>query len=215
MIINPYRFAAAGTPGWWEINGATCIMALAPQLASDATDARNNLTGGSDATCSTCPTWTSGQGWVFTGTLYEGVILAGNYPSGGTVVVWATIDTAGYASAGNLWATSANQFQIPIGSSTYGWLRINGSSLAYTSYDPKGAAHVFSLSARSQYIDATLYATVGGSGYETTALGIGARPDNTYQIDGTVHAVAIYSEALTTGELATLRSQAAAAGISP
>lgn len=209
--------SVAAAAGWWEVSGKTCVAAYQPKGAASYAASLSNLAnpGTYDAAEGVAPTWATGTGWTFNGStqwLTSGITPGA--PQGWSLILaytgradggWASLTGidggAGYGLILAEWSSGIPYFY-------------NGGS-AYGSNGDLPAAGVIAVANDGGFIDGTQELTIASAtvNYSTNTVvigGIGAGGSANSFKAFTCVAWAIYSDALTDGEVATLTTAMAA-----
>lgn len=201
--------------GWWVVAGKTTVAAYQAKGAASLAASYINLAnpGTYDAAPGSAPTWAAGTGWTFDrATQY---LLTGIIPTNDQT--WSILlrcsDIPDY-NQGAVLANSGSNRQFGIffsgQSTTYflngGFLQKDHSAMT---------AGVWAIAGNTAYINGTAQSgTIGSpSGSITSGIAIGANWDGSTAIQffgGNIQAVAIYSDTLTAGEIATVSAAMAA-----
>lgn len=214
MSIRESGVAVAAAGNWWEVSGKTCVAAYQPKGAASLATSYVNLAnpGTYDAAPGTAPTFDTATGWTFNGSTQY--LTSGINPSGGWTmfVAFNSASASGYI-AGRRVASGINEFTIlPIGAVGERLVK-RGSSYARVA---GGAitSGVYGLSGDTGYLNGVADPGIlSGSLTLTIPIYIGAPNNNGvpgFGLVSTVTAFVVYSDALTSGEVATLSTAMAA-----
>lgn len=202
--------------GWWVVAGKTTVAAYQPKGAASLAASYVNLAnpGTYDAAPGSAPTWAAGTGWTFNGSsqwLTTGVVFTNNQ-SWSLLFRYSGASATGRAIMLSRTGTGTTDFGAYIDDYTRTYV-YNGSYLLVTHASQTGG--VWGIAGNKAYLNGSVVTgTIGaGSGTATVALPIGAMDDDgsrSLWYSGNIQAVAIYSDTLTAGEIATVSAAMAA-----
>jgi len=207
MDVRVRAPASAAVAGWWEVAGKTCVAAYQPKGAASLAASYVNLAqpGVNDAAPGNAPTFATATGWTFVAAnsqyLTTGIVQPGStswstfvrFSGSDGVLVGARNDY--YLQSFHLRITSSgNRSDVRLGNTA--------TSFAYMS------SGVWGYAGTAEYLNGLSRGTVVQGPVPTgIAMTIGAENGVTgmfLYFNGTVAAVAVYSDALTAGEAGTL-----------
>ena len=215
MQIRAPKTAAAAAAGWWVVPGKTCVAAYQPKGAASYAASLLDLSGsGNDAAEGVAPTWTAGTGWTFNGTtqyLTTGVIPVATY-SMAIQFVNKTSPAGTYTAMGEAGANA--QMMVMPYRSALGPRWYYGNSLKDLGLNVNVTDGNLAMAASAGYLDGAPKVSAIGA-WTGVALELCVACENAaggpwHYCALTVVAVAIYSDTLTDGEMATLCAAMAA-----
>ena len=192
---------------WWTVSGKTCVAAYDAIGAASLADSYTDESGaGNNAAPGVAPTWTSGVGWTFngstqyltTGITPTGVMTALARFSGAPACVNCPTLCSGNNGAGNAFQLTPGGTANPI----WAW------GTAFASVAGGYTSGVMAMAATACYYNGSFTVpNVGVFSGVGQALNVGARnnggtPDRFF--GGSIQAIAIYSDTLSAGEIATV-----------
>lgn len=215
--ISRRAVAVPAGGNWWEVAGKTTKVAYQPKGAASQAASYSNLAnpGTNDAAPGTAPTWASGTGWTFNGSTQY--LTTGLTPTdtGWTYLVRFS-GVSGSGARGLI-----GSYNSGAGASL---TQVNDSAMdAYNGLDyPSGLVNntptmtvgVYTMAGKALYRDGTAETNSVPAGSGTLlamfvgAINITGGAGNFF--NGNILAVAVYSDTLTAGEVATVSSAMAA-----
>jgi len=219
--ISGVDFARKATgANWWEVSGKTCVGAWQAKGAASQAASYTNLAnpGTYNLTEGVAPTWDSTNGWIFNGTTQY---LATGYAIGTSAIhtliarfSGGDITTAGVSRvvSGSRLAGENRFYVAHYDSSQTGPIWGGGG---YLVTGAGGYANgVMCIAARDGYYNGSYIGTTnnpyaGGDNNLDIWIG-GVHTVGTGPYKGNIQAVAIYSDTLTAGQVATLSAAMAA-----
>lgn len=213
------RAAAAVAPAWWVVAGKTCVAAYQPKGAASLAASYTNLAqpGTYDAAPGTAPTWASATGWTFNGTQY---LTTGVVPTGVETVLCRFSDAQNFATEICMFGSQAGSSAIFTIEPSYNnkvRYRFGGGGGGVGEHPdvaPGLTAGVLGMSGRKAFRngadEGVSLMAWSGTGISTYigALHFGAGA--VLHWPGNIQALAIYSDTLTAGEVATVSAAMAA-----
>lgn len=201
--------ASSAASTWWDNNGAIsgCVAAYAPKGATSLAASYTNLTGNAtyNAAPGVAPTWDATGGWTFNGSTQH--LTTGVVPvSGATMIVrFSNAATGTFAAiAGSRTSTGDRRFYVAQQSGPavlYGHGGIYTQSATVTS-------GVSCVAGQNAYYNGSSLGTIATTPSAAfLAIVIGANNLDgvvTNFFSGKIQALAIYSVALTAGQVATI-----------
>lgn len=214
MGVRSFAPASAAPSGWWVVAGKTCVAAYQPKGADDIADSYVNLANPGTYNCTApvaAPTFNAATGWTFNGStqfLVTGVIPEGDQ-------TWSAAVAFSDATSNN-----AHLIGVHYGS-TYFLLRPKSDDNAMWGNVSLGTdagamgSGVMAIAGRVGYRDGTAEVTVNATSasWQIYTLYIGvanALGELVGYQDGTIKAIAIYSDTLNGTEVAALSTRMAA-----
>lgn len=211
--------AAAAAAGWWVVAGKTCVAAYQPKGAASLAASYVNLAnpGTYDAAPGTAPTFNAATGWTFDGAssqyLITGIVPVNNQ-TWSMIVRFSDADTAPQSLAGVRETTPAGiRFHVD-------HRRDSNTNVYFGSGGVRAVAAAFGagtlgFAGNQGYKNGLAIGTTipSAAGTFTRAIWIGGtNTDGTLTpvLTGKIQAVAIYSDTLSAGEVATVSSAMAA-----
>lgn len=208
---------AAAAADWWEVAGKTCVAAYRAKGAASLAASYTNLAdpGTYDAAPGTAPSWASGTGWTFNGS--SQYLTTGITTIDDTWTFLARVSSVAGSGARGI----IGSYNSGVGASL---IQIGDSVVdAYNGLDypsglvqnaPTMTAGVYAMAGKTLYRNGVAEANPvpAGAGTFLTAfigaININGSAGNFF--NGNIQAVAIYSDTLTPGEIATLSAAMAA-----
>jgi hypothetical protein len=198
-------------PGWWEVEGQTCVAAYQPKGADDLAASYVNLAnpGTNDAAPGVAPTFDAGTGWTFNGSdqyLNTGIDL----PSDQTYSAIVRFSGAGTGTMCGTHGSGGGYFFLEpqrSGGSVVGY-----GNQGYIEVSPALAAGVLAVAGSAAYRDGAVEggAISGAGALDMGVLLLGSRSgDGSPGLywSGNIQAVAIYSTTLTAEEVSALTTR--------
>ncbi len=189
---------------WWTVAGKTCVAAYDAIGAASLADSYTDESGsGNDAAPGVAPSWAAGTGWTFNGSTQY--LTTGVTPGDAYTVIARYSGFAG--------ASDHAVFGVRVGSKHFEYFaKTSGVSNFVRNGAYRGAASALAgatvaLASHACYVDGAAITPVGGSADPAqSALYIGASNNTAaaYFAACDIQAVAIYSDTLTAGEVASL-----------
>lgn len=205
-VSTSRRAVASGAADWWEVAGKTCVAAYQPKGAASLAASYVNLanSGTYDAAPGTAPTFDTATGWTFTAASSQYLITGVTSPAAtwSMFARFANAQSGNYRSGGYLFEVYPNWFST--------FLFVNGALL------PIGvgtAAATTGFAGKTAYAGGSNIGTIGAGDPLTGSIYIGARNNGTAPaefISADILALVIYSDTLTSGEVATVSAAMAA-----
>lgn len=202
------------TANWWVVSGKTCVAAYQPKGAASYDASKVNLAnpGTYNATEGVAPSWAAGTGWTFNGSSqYLTTVVGGNSYS---ALVRFSDGTEQSSAIFGETKTTTNDTRLniyPYYSGGHIYFRCGGN------YDQNGyyTFGVLAVTPAAAYANGTSLGSLSGAWTGTTsytiALGghcINASIDEKWT--GKIQAFAIYSDTLSSAEVATVSAAMAA-----
>lgn len=211
--IHTPRTAAATS--WWVVPGATCVCAYAPKGAASYAASLSNLAnpGTYDAAEGVAPSWATGTGWTFNGA--DTYLDTGWDPT--TANRTMLVCFSGHTGAGS-WSILCGQQSyiagnnLSLGSVFANQAAYKGGSTVFVA--PLLSAGVLAIAGNTGYRDGESECTLSDYGADQAySVYIGAENYINSAIrygNGNILALALYSDTLTSTEVATVSAAMAA-----
>lgn len=192
--------------GWWVVAGKTCVAAYQPIGAASLAASYVNLANPGTYNAAPgggAPTWASGTGWQAGSGVY---LTTGIVPqSTWTVICRFAGMISNSVMFGSLWGGAYYQYERYNNVFYYE----NGPFVAATA--PAGNAGVIAIADRACYLNGTLDKTLAAGAPSALPIYLLNRnPIAGVATAGSMQAIAIYSDTLSAGEVATVSSAMAA-----
>jgi hypothetical protein len=196
---------AAAAANWWEVTGQTCVAAYAPRGAASQAASYVNLAnpGTYDCTVGAAPTWDATNGWIFNGS--SQYLITGIVPNSDD---WSAFVRFSNATGQFGWLLCGGSSYSIMGVSAdwlYARCYFNGQNFQLG--PATVTSGVLAVAGRNGYYNGASEVTLGISNNAWRNLYIGARNNDGTAIEygaSRIQAVAIYSTALSAGDVAAL-----------